>query len=454
MFLSKFPQIFVIILLLELNFQSFQDNLFKKIIENNKGKNIMISPFSIYQVLSLLSNGAKGDTQKEILKALYPDKTINENLLNQINSNINQIISNIESENEQSSGNNYYPYDSEEHKVTFQDVNGIFTKNGIELTKEFTDKCKNYNTSYFELISAEQVNKFCSENTNGKIDKIINKIDPGTVLLLINAIYFKGTWVEKFSASETKKMDFVNYDKTKVKVDTMYQKYHSKLYYEDNNVQIISLPYISNKLDFKMIIILPNSKKYSSPLDYLTKENISLNEIYSKLKSEPNIHLYLPKFKYEFESDFTKILKYLGINLAFLENADFGNLCQKETYVDRIFQKTYINLNENGTEAAAVTAVNMYPTSIEEEEYYMNVDHSFIYIIQSNKIEDIDNKYLMPFIGIVNELKESGEKGDNNDKPSDEKGEDEDDPIKLSKGNYINVLIIYLGLIISLFIHF
>ena len=100
MLLSKFPEILVIILILGLSFQSFQDNLFKKIIENNKGKNIMISPFSIYQVLSLLSNGAKGDTQKEILKALYPDKTINENLLNQINSNIEQIISNIESESE------------------------------------------------------------------------------------------------------------------------------------------------------------------------------------------------------------------------------------------------------------------------------------------------------------------------------------------------------------------
>ena len=96
MFFNKFPQIFVILLILDLSFQSFQDNLLKKIIENNEGKNIMISPFSIYQVLSLLSNGAKGDTQKEILKALYPDKEINENLLNQINSNINQIISKIE----------------------------------------------------------------------------------------------------------------------------------------------------------------------------------------------------------------------------------------------------------------------------------------------------------------------------------------------------------------------
>ena len=79
MFFSKFPEIFVIILILGLSFQTFQDNLFTKIIENNEGKNIMISPFSIYQVLSLLSNGAKGDTQKEILKTLYPDKEINEN---------------------------------------------------------------------------------------------------------------------------------------------------------------------------------------------------------------------------------------------------------------------------------------------------------------------------------------------------------------------------------------
>ena len=204
-----------------------------------------------------------------------------------------------------------------------------------------------------------------------------------------------------------------------------------------------------------MIIILPNSKKYSSPLDYLTKEKISLNEIYSKLKSKPNIHLYLPKFKYEFESDFTEILKDLGINLAFSEVADFSNLCQNEdTNIGKIFQKTYINLNENGTEAAAVTAGLVYPTSVEEKEYFMNVDHSFIYIIQSNKIEDIDNKYLMPFIGIVNELKESGEKGDNDDNPSNEKEEEDDDPTKLSGGNYINVLIIYLGLIISLFIHF
>lgn len=233
----------------------------------------------------------------------------------------------------------------------------------------------------------------------------------------------------------------------------MYQKYKSKLYYEDSKVQIISLPYISNKLDFKMIIILPNSKKYSSPLDYLNKEKISLNDIYSKLESKHNIHLYLPKFKYEFESDFTKILKDLGINLAFSESANFDNLCQnQETYVNKIFQKTYIDLNENGTEAAAVTASILYATSEEKGEYFMNVDHSFIYIIQSNKIEDIDNKYLMPFIGIVNKLGDADDKEKKNEETNGKEGED--DPIKISGGNYINSLLIKLGMIIFLIINF
>ena len=449
----KYEQIFLFLLLFWFSLQSFQDNLFKKIIENNEGKNIMISPFSIYQVLSLLSNGAKGETQKEILKVLYPNKEINENLLNQINSNINQIISNIESESKEDSTINYCLPEIEGCKITFQDVNGIFTKKGIELTNEFTDKCKAYNISYFELINAEQVNNFCSENTNGKINKIIDEIKPETILILINAIYFKGTWVEKFSVSDIKKMDFENYDKTKIKVDTMYQKYKSALYYEDNKVQIISLPYISNKLDFKMIIILPNSKTYSSPLDYLNKEKISLNDIYSKLEIKYNVHLFLPKFKYEFKSNLTKILKDLGINFAFSENANFDNLCQNQkTYVEQIFQNTYIDLNENGTEAAAVTAGIMIPVSVEEGEYFMNVDHSFIYIIQSNKIEDIDNKYLMPFIGIVNKLEESDDKGNDNEETNEK--EENDEPIKISGSNYIKKLIIKLRMIFSLILLF
>ena len=407
----------------------------------------MISTLSLYQALSLLANGASGETQKEILKVLYPEQNIDNNILNLLNSNIEQIFSIIESENSEKNNEMMYLEGGEDSKIKFNNVNGIFSKKGVELTNQFTQICENYNTSFFELISAEQVNNFCSENTNGKINHIINDIDENLVLMLINVIYFKGTWLEKFKQQDTKNRAFLNYDNSIVKVNTMYQKYYSNLYYEDEKVQIISLPYISNKLGFKMIIILPNIKKYSSPLDYLKKEKINFSDIYSKLESRNNIHLYLPKFNYKFEGNLKDILKDLGMNLAFDGNsANFENLCQNvETYISSIFQSTYIDVNENGTEAAAVTVVPMVGSAFVEDEYYMYVNHSFIYMIQS-EIKDANNNYLMPFIGIVNKLEEkAGGKEDTNKKDIDD-----DEPSKISPNNYGNISKINLTILISL----
>ena len=432
-------------ILIKFSSNSFQDNILKKILEKNEKENIkeniMISPFSLYQVLSLLSNGAKGDTQKEILKVLYPDKEINDNLVSEINSNMNTILSNIESENIEDTSK-IKICDGDGCKIIFNDVNGIFVKKGFQLTEQFIQKCDNYNTSYFELIDAEQINKFCSDNTNGKIDNIINSIDPQTILMLINAIYFKGTWMEKFSEDLTEKRDFTNSDKTINKVDTMYIKFPSQKYYEDKNVKIISLPYISNKLGFEMIIILPDSNKYSSALDYLKEEKVVLSEIPSKLQSKENIHLYLPKFNYKFNMNLKEILNDLGMKLAFSESANFDELCQNQnSYVDSISQFTYINLNENGTEAAAVTVGSMPTSAAPNEEYFMKVDHSFIYMIKSNKINDIEGKNLMPFIGIVNSI--DGEKVGNAEET------DSDDPVKIEHQNNLKFNI---GIIISLII--
>ena len=395
-----------------------------------------------------------------ILKMLYPDQIIDNNSLNILNSNIEQIFSIIDSDNSKRN-NDMMPLEEyeeyEDAEIIFNNVNGIFSKKGVELTNQFSQICENYNTSFFELISAEQVNNFCSENTNGKINKIINEIDDNLVLLLINAIYFKGTWLEKFSKENTKNRTFQNYDNSTVEVNTMYQKYSLNLYYEDEKVQIISLPYISKNLGFKMIIILPNIKKYSSPLDYLKKEKINFSDIYSKLESRNNIHLYLPKFNYKFEGSLNDILKDLGMNLAFDENsANFENLCQNvETHISSIFQSTYIDVNENGTEAAAVTVIPIVGSAFVEDEYYMYVNHSFIYMIQS-EIKDANNNYLMPFIGIVNKLEEKSgnneeDKNDNEGKEdTNEKDMDDDEPSKISPINYGNISKINLTILISL----
>ena len=242
--------------------------------------------------------------------------------------------------------------------------------------------------------------------------------------MIINALYFKGAWEKNFVESSTTKRAFKNFNDT-VLVDTMYQKYKDGLYYEDEKVQMISLPYSYNNLPYKMTIILPNEKKYSSPMDYLNEEKINFHEISSKLEYKNNIHLYLPKFKYEFKIDVKSILTKLGMKLAFSENADFSNLVNGECFISGFFQKAYIDLNENGTEAAAATGTiwngSPGPMILDDIQLYMNVNHSFIYMIESNEIKDSDNNNILPFVGIVNYLEGTKDNSGNNstDEPTD-----------------------------------
>ena len=349
------------------------------------------------------------DTQKELLQVLFPEKELEgqtNTIIEKINSNNIEIISNIESEDFKDD-NLHQKCSSENCKIRFNDVNGIFVRNGLKLAKKFTQISDKYNTSYFQELSVKIINEFCSNNTNGKINNVIGFIPPSAKLVLANALYFKGEWAEKFSKIRIKKRNFLNSDNTTVLVDTMENTYSSKYFYEDENVQIISLPYLSNKLDFHMIIILPNLNIYNSPLDYLTKENISLSDIYSKLEKRRNIKLYLPKFKYDFEIKLSYILKEMGLKSIF-EGAQLNNLFENDnTGIEEILHTTFIDVNENGTEAAAVT-VNVFNGTMmkPKEDLVMNVNHSFIYMIQSNKINDSDGNYLMPFVGIINKLEE------------------------------------------------
>ena len=413
---------------------SFQDNLFKEIVNQNKGENVVFSPLSFYQVLSLVLNGANGKTQEEIFKVLFPDKDLDEQLIKDVNSNIEKIITDIESENNGLT----------EYKVIFNNVNALFALESIHFKDEFKQICTQYNTSYFSLESVEQVNNYVSEQTNGKITDLIDSI-ANVSFIIINAVYFKGSWDKKFDESLTTKRAFKNYNGT-VMVDTMYQKYENGMYYEDEKVQMFSLSYSHSNLPYKMTFILPNEKKYSSPMDYLNEEKINFHEISSKLEYKNNIHLYLPKFKYELKIDLKSILSKLGMNLAFSPGADFSNLVDDTLLISKFYQKTFIDLNENGTEAAAATAAEIIvgagPNKLDEIQLYMHINHSFIYMIESNEIKDSNSNHIMPFIGIVNYLE--GSAYNETDKPSDNTT---DEPTPIFPRNLGNNLKVSFGII-------
>ena len=440
-------QLIIYLLFIQISKPRFQDNILKLILEKNENKNFMISPFGIYQALSILANGATGQTQKEMLQVLYPNKNIDDTTLtlNKINSNLIQVLEKLSKEDfivphttslnipritlsKKTKG--IFSNDIDESidldiqdfpeinsfknnknikkndNLIFNNVNGLFIKKGYNILEEFSLKCKNLNASISELINVSQINSFCYNNTNGKIPKCIEEIEDNVALILINAIYFKGNWSKPFNKIFTKKLPFQNNNNDIVEVDTMYEHFNGNEYYEDDKIQMISLPYSSKKLNFKMIIILPNKNIYSSPLNFL-EENINLNELVSKLKYTENINLYLPKFINYFNISLNNILKEMNMKRAFNLNAQFNKLSLIPTFIEEISQKTFIQVDEVGTEAAAVTIVKSKIGSIyNPKEYFMYVNYSFIYMIVSEEIKDSEGNYLAPFIGVVNNLED------------------------------------------------
>ena len=374
---------------------TFQTNLFNNLqkLTNNKlssltnynykKSNICISPISIYQIISLVSNGANGMTQEEILQSLFPKNNLDKSIQIKLNLN-NENILKLYEKNE-----------------NIEIANAIMSK--IPISQEFSFICLRYKSFYSILKNVEQVNEWCEEKTHGKIKKIIDDIKD-IELILLNAVYFKNEWLFPFEKEATSKQNFYNENKTISKVDMMYKKFFSILYYEDDNIQIIELPYKDENLS--MIIILPSKEKYSSSFDYLNKEKICFVEIIKKLTKKRNVNLNLPKFEFEYETSLKDSFIYLNMKEAFTNNADFSKITQeKKLKINDIIHKTYIKVDEFGTEASAVTALTMFAAGVLiDNASFMNVDHSFFFLIRDKRILDVDGKELILFIGNVDNL--------------------------------------------------
>ena len=368
---------------------TFQTQMFKKIHNTTKiesKKNILISPLSVYQIISLLSNGAKGKTQEEILQTLLIDENISDKTLDELNSNNENIIKDIKN--------------SGKIKI----ANAILSK--IELLNSYINIGKKYDSYIAKLEGVEQVNDWCREHTNGKITKLIDSLSPDIQIVLLNAIYFYSDWENKFKKKYTEKKNFKNADKSISQVDMMYQRLEYIKYYEDETIQMIELPYKDNN-NLSMIIILPREDKYSSSYDYLNKENIDFTKLVNNLSKVEEVYFHFPRFEFEYSIQLKDVLKDINMVSAFTTNADFSNINSTiSLYVSEIIQRTYIKVTETGTEAAAVTCAIMELTAPPPPQitYDMNVNHSFIYMIRDKSIKDVDDNELMLFIGSCNDF--------------------------------------------------
>lgn len=348
----------------------------------NEDKNYLISPYSIEVALNMLKEGTNNNTKEEIEKVIHTR-------------NINNISTN--------------------NKIKI--ANALFIKNEYKdiIKTDFSNNLiSKYKSEvlYDEFKTPDVINNWVDKHTDGMIKKIINEMDPDFVLGLANAIAIDVEWESPFECIKTTSEEFTKNDKNKINVEMMHNSYESSnyKYLKDDYATGIIIPYKSydetNRLEF--VGILPNDS-VDNYINSLTKEKLdNLLNNGKEASSKFEIQLSLPRFKYEYEiSDFKHVLKQIGINQAFdAINADFTNIMNKEDmktnlYVSDAIHKTYIDLNEKGTKAAAVTYFGLKNYSAmkpeEKETVSIKFNKPFIYMIRDKQTEE------MLFFGVVYE---------------------------------------------------
>ena len=347
---------------------NFGFKIFKEINKTENG-NIFISPLSISMALGMTNNGAAGTTAEAMQNTLGLTGLSNQEINESYQSLIDLLI-------------NIDP------KVIFQLANSIWYRNTITFEETFLNLCKTFFNAQVTGLDFNDpgapaiINAWVDNNTNGKIKEIIKSINPLTVMYLINAIYFKGTWTYEFKEENTKDDEFTLSDGSKLPCKMMTQS-NDFQYYENPDFQAIELPYGDEHIS--MVVFLPKpGKKIDDLIEDFSSENIT---VWINNLSKKGGIIELPKFKFDYKITLNDVLSLLGMEIAFDQyNADFTNMYKEGgLYISKVGHKTFVEVNEEGTEAAAVTYVVMSAISVggpPPPDFTMRVNRPFIFIIR------------------------------------------------------------------------
>ena len=348
---------------------AFGFEFFKKVNEiSGSNANMMVSPLSVSMALGMTRNGAAGSTLEAMTTTLgFSGMTETE-----INEAYKYIIE---------------TFTTLDPKVKLQIANSIWYKNNFTVQQPFVLTNQQYfnaevtKLDFSKPTAVDIINAWVNEKTNKLIPQIIDQIPADAVMYLVNAVYFKGQWRYQFETKNTVQKPFTVSDGTQVQAPAMNQ--HETLpYFKGSGFEAIELPY--NQGNFNMVVLLPDAdKKVNDIIPQLSQESWNT---WSDQFANLDIQLQLPKFKYEYEEKQMKpILTGMGMGVAFdSDNADFTRInSDGGLYISRVLHKTFIENNEEGTEAAAVTAVEVGVTSVGPgQPLHFTVDRPFVYFIQ------------------------------------------------------------------------
>ena len=344
---------------------TFAINLFNK---TNGMDSRVISPLSVTGLMTILANGADGDTRQEILNTLgWTGASMEE--INEIYGLLVKQAGVIDP------------------SVTVNVADYVAVNKDNKIKDEYASVVRDWfkaeveNLDFTSQKSAGVINNWCSKHTDGMIPRIIDNVDPGAVAYLMNAIYFNGSWTDKFDAKNTKLERFQGYTRDIKKVKMMHRN-DEYSYTANGTYSAVRLPYGNGS--FAMTVLLPDEGKSIDDMMRVVnaKEIANLGRTMENCK----VDLKLPKFTTEAEQPLNDVISSLGAPTMFKQSADFSKLADGNMFVSKMFQKAKIEVSEEGTKAAAVTAAIMTMSALapEPRQVEFHADRPFVYIISES----------------------------------------------------------------------
>lgn len=345
-----------------------QNNAFAvKLFEKTaKMQSTVISPVSVSYLMAMLANGANGQTKTDIMKALQ----LTDNDLDEMNALYRMMI--------QRCG-------SLDKETTLRIANYFAMNKDIELKDAYANNMKAIYNAGIESLdftspkTTAHINNWCKKNTNGMIPSIINNVDANASAYIMNAIFFNGTWADKFNKSNTKNENFKGYTRDITMVPMMH-KSDKLLYWANDMYAAVRIPYGNGS--YTMTVMLPNEGK---SIDEMLKSMENADFTAWRQDAEQCIvDLKLPRFTTEADVTLNNIISELGAANIFSSKADFTNIANTNMFVSQMFQKAKIEVSEEGTKAAAVTAAIMTMSALPTEEpkhVTFHANRPFVYMI-------------------------------------------------------------------------
>ncbi|NXC94629.1 A1AT2 antiproteinase, partial [Certhia familiaris] len=328
----------------------FAFNLYKQIRDESGNGNIFFSPLSISTAFTMLTLGAGSNTLRELYKGLAFNLTqMEEQDIHEGFQHILQLLNDPHREAKLNMGN------------------ALFVENQVELLQNFLDSVTNFYDA--EVVSSnfqnpseaiKEINKYVETKTHGKIVDLVKSLDPETMMVLINYIYFRGSWERPFYSSSGRDDDFFLDGKNSVKVKMMYQNKAFNVHRDENlSCWIVEIPYKGNVTS---LFVLPDEGTMKQVEDALLKETVSY---WLRSFEKRYIYLHLPKFSVSGSYDVKSLLEKMGVAEVFSDQADLSGVAKNlRLKVSKAIHKATVDVRENGTEASAVTMIGVMPVRL------------------------------------------------------------------------------------------